>query len=128
MSRSQRLAEILRAEVANLLLTKVRDKRLGFVTLTRVDVSNDLSAAKIYYSVLDIKNYDVLKAQQAMNAMAGFMRREIGQRIETRIVPHLQFIYDDSIARGVAMVHRIHEIAKQDEAAHQDNNATDQKV
>ena len=114
MSRSQRLAELIKKEISDILLTKIRDKRLNFVTVSNVEVSNDMSAAKIYYSVLEQKKFDGAHARKAMDAAAGYMRREIGHRIEMRIVPSLQFIYDDSIAKSMELVNKLNAIRRED--------------
>ena len=114
MSRAERFAEIVRKEIAEILQTKVHDKRLQQISLTGVDVSGDLSVARVYFSVWDETNFSVPKAKAAISAAAGFIRRELGSRIEARIVPQLQFIYDDSIKRGVALSKKISDIAKAD--------------
>lgn len=114
MSRPQRLAELIKKEISDVLLTRIRDKRLNFVTITNVEVSDDMSAAKIYYSVLEQKKFDGAHARKAMEAASGFMRREIGQRIETRIVPSLKFIYDDSLAKSTDLINKLSAIRRDD--------------
>ncbi len=107
MSRSERYAKIIREEIAQILQTKINDRRLRAVTITLVEVTGDLSVARVHYSVWDEKNFNRAKAKQAIEAATGFIRRELGQRVEARIVPELRFIYDDSIQRGVDLAKKI---------------------
>ena len=113
-TRTQRLAELIHHEIAQLLVSKVQDQRLRYVTITHVDVSNDLSSARVYFSVLDQAKFDVAKAKAAMNSATGYLRRELGQRIDARIIPRLSFFFDQGIASGVAMIQKINDIARQE--------------
>ena len=96
-SRSERVGDQLRAELAQLLSREVHDPGVGFVTLTRVHVTPDLQLARVYYTSL---GDDAARGNtaRALDRAASFLRRRIGSRLRLRRVPELTFFYDDSIA------------------------------
>ena len=97
--RPNRLSETLKEEISQLILMELKDPRIGFVTVTSVDVANDLAHAKVYISVLGSE--DEGKASlDTLNRAAGFIRTEIGKRIRLRHVPAIVFVYDPSIQHG----------------------------
>src|SRR6478672_2968088 len=96
-SRPDRVADQLRAELATLLAREVHDPGVGFVTLTRVQVSGDLQQARVFYTTLGDEKARHGTAR-ALARVAVFLRRQIGARLRLKRVPELTFIYDDSIA------------------------------
>lgn len=96
-SRTDRVADQLRAELAELLGRVVHDPGIGFVTLTRVHVSPDLQSARVYYTSLGDES-GRRATERALLRAAPFLRRQIGGRLRLKRVPELKFIYDDSIA------------------------------
>ena len=100
-SRSERMAEQLRRELAEIVRDEIKDPRLGFVSFTEVRMSRDLSHAVIYCSVLNAE--DQAESIDVLNRAVGFIRKEIARRIRARIVPTLKFTIDDSVVRGAAM-------------------------
>ncbi len=111
-SRSQRMAEQLRRELAEIVRNDIKDPRLGFVSFTEVRMSRDLSHAVIYCSVLNSE--DQLESVEILNHAVGFVRKEIAHRIRARIVPTLKFVIDDSVIRGEAMDELISEAIRHD--------------
>ncbi|MBD7967264.1 30S ribosome-binding factor RbfA [Paenibacillus gallinarum] len=97
--RTGRVSEQIKKEISLLIQTELKDPRIGFVTVTGVDLTNDLSQAKIYLSVFgdDEQKNNSLKALHKAN---GFMRSELGKRIKFRHVPELIFKIDESIEYG----------------------------
>ena len=96
-SRPDRVADQLRSELATLLARDVHDPGIGFVTLTRVQVSPDLQIARVFYTALgDDKTRAA--SRKALERAAPFLRRQIGARLRLKRTPELTFIYDDSIA------------------------------
>ncbi|MMZ64516.1 Ribosome-binding factor A [compost metagenome] len=98
-NRTGRVSEQIKKELSVLIQSELKDPRIGFVTVTGVDVTNDLSQAKIYLSVFgdeDAKK-DSLKGLEKAN---GFLRTELGKRIRLRHTPELIFKIDESIAYG----------------------------
>lgn len=100
-SRSQRMAEQVRRELAELVRDELKDPRVSWVSFTGVKVSKDLSNAVVYYSVM--KDEEAEQTGLALNKAAGFLRRELSHRIRSRIVPSLKFIHDTSLERGSSM-------------------------
>ena len=100
-SRSQRMAEQIRRELAGLVRDEIKDPRVNWVSFTAVKVSRDLSSAVVYFTVLNDDEREM--AGEGLNKATGFIRRELGKRIRSRIVPSLRFVYDVSIERGNTM-------------------------
>lgn len=111
-SRSQRMAEQVRRELAEIIKNEIKDPRLGFLSFTEVRMSNDLSHAVVYCSVL--KSEDLHESIDILNHAVGFIRKSIGRRIRARIVPTLKFVADESIVRGAEMDNLINEAIKSD--------------
>lgn len=96
-SRPTRVADQLRAEIALLIAREVHDPGIGFVTLTRVQVSRDIQQARVYYTTLGDETAR-RNSGQALERAVPFLRRQIGSRLRLKRVPELKFVYDDSIA------------------------------
>lgn len=100
--RNIKLAEALREEVSDILHNEIKDPRIGFLTITRVDVTGDCRYARIYYSVYGTKN-DKEEARKGLESAAGFVRRLIGERIRMKFVPEIEFKLDESVEYGFYM-------------------------
>jgi ribosome-binding factor A len=98
-SRNQRLGNQVLRTLNELLRFETKDPRLKGVTLTAVDLSRDLSVARVYFSTLN-PDADVAPVQQGLEKAAGFLRGKLGQAIKVRHVPELRFEHDDSAAEG----------------------------
>lgn len=96
-SRPDRVADQIRSELALLLSREVHDPGLGFVTLTRVQVSPDLQQARVFYTVLGDEKAQKSSAK-ALDRAAPFLRRQIGARLRLKRTPELRFQHDDAIA------------------------------
>jgi ribosome-binding factor A len=96
-SRPERVADQIRGELAALLAREVHDPGIGFVTLTRVQVSPDLQLARIYYTALGDDKARSATAK-ALDRATPFLRRQIGARLRLKRTPDLKFVYDPSIA------------------------------
>ena len=113
--RAHRVGDQIQRELADLLRNEVKDPRVGPVTLTGVDVSADLSHAKVRFTHLAGK----AKAQDAVDALArtaGFLRSELARRLDLYSVPQLHFEYDDSIESGMRISKLIDEAIAADQA------------
>lgn len=107
-SRSDRVAEQIQRELAELIRKGLKDPRVGWVTLTAVEVTRDYSHAKVFYTVMDENKREI--TQEALDSAAGFLRNELGRQIRLFSMPQLHFVYDDSIARGVYMSRLIDDV------------------
>ena len=96
--RIKRLNHAFMEEISMILMEEVRDEDLKFVTITGCDITNDLSYAKVYFTVLDKDKKE--KGLEDINNAASFIRGKLSERIEIRHTPELKFIYDDSIEYG----------------------------
>ncbi len=106
--RPERVAELMKREVAGILAHELRDPRLGtLVSVTDVEVTQDLSFARIYVSILE-SGADRQRTLEALGRAAGYVRRLLAPRLGLREVPELRFVLDSSIERGA----RVEEILK----------------
>ena len=83
-------------QISQILRTEIKDERIHFVTVTAVKITNDLSFAKVYVTILDDKEKDNML--KLLNKASNFIERELSHRIEIRKMPNITFVYDDSIA------------------------------
>jgi ribosome-binding factor A len=113
--RSTRLGELIKEEVSDILLRSLKDPRIGFVSVTDVEVTSDLRQVKIFVSVLgdESAKKDTMKA---LDSATGFVRSEIGKRIRLRYTPEVMFKFDNSIERGSRISKILNDI-KSEEAA-----------
>ena len=118
-SRSRRVGEQIQRELALLLQREVRDPRLSQVTIAAVKVTRDMSQATVYFTVLGDKQ-DIPPIQQALEKASGFLRHALGEQIVMRSLPHLKFVYDDSISRGAELSSLIDEAIAADRKKHRD--------
>ena len=98
--RDNRINEELKKGISDILLSDIKDPDIGFVSIVKVDVSHDLSVAKVYYSVMG-DEAAVEKTQKAMKRSTGFIRREVARRLSLRHTPELVFVFDDSIEHAI---------------------------
>ena len=103
IGRGFRVADQIQKDLALLLMTEVKDPRIGLVTLTEVEVSPDYSHAKIFYSVLPDTADQQQRTAQGLAASRGFLRARLGRMLQIHQTPELHFVRDDSVARGAAM-------------------------
>lgn len=120
-ARSERVAEQIRRDLSALIREQVKDPRVGMVTLLDVNVSKDLSHAKVWFDVLDAEQGKV--AEEALNNAAGFLRRELGRGMKLRITPGLRFFYDDTQIKGNALSALIDKVVADDRAGHPDDES-----
>lgn len=106
--RANRVAEQIKKELGEIISKKIKDPRIGFLTITDVEVTGDLQQAKVFISVLgnDQEKEDTLLGLAKAN---GFIRSEIGKRIRLRKVPEITFLYDEAHEYG----HRIESILRE---------------
>jgi ribosome-binding factor A len=96
--RPQKLGDLIQRELSGLLARELRDPRVGMLTITSVDVSPDLSHAKVFFTLLDKKSLD--STLQGLSRSAGFLRSQLAKRIKLYTTPQLRFVYDESVERG----------------------------
>jgi ribosome-binding factor A len=100
--RAVRVGDLILREVAELISRKVQDPRVSGVTLTGIELSNDLRHAKIFFSRIG-EEKDVEGAKKGLDSAKGFIKREVGMRVELRYIPDIVFIHDRSLKTGADM-------------------------
>lgn len=115
--RSERVGDQMQRELAELIRLEVKDPRVGMLTLSGVEVSRDLSHAKVFFTLLGGEEKG-REAEQGLNHAAGYLRHELGARLRLRSVPSLRFIYDDTPERGARISALIDSAIAEDEARH----------
>jgi ribosome-binding factor A len=100
--RTDRVAEQLQREVAQIVQLEVKDPRVGMVTVSGVEISRDLYYATAFVTFLGIEESpkSIEQALDILNQAAGFVRAQIGKRMKMRVIPNIKFEFDASIARG----------------------------
>lgn len=102
-SRSNRVAEQMQRELAELLQFEVKDPRIGMVTITAVEVTGDMEHAKVFYSAAK----HTPNQQKGLEKSSGFLRTQLAKRMLLRTIPQLHFVYDESIDIGIKMAQLI---------------------
>ena len=100
--RKDRLNHQLQQEIAAIIQQELKDPRLGFVTITRVELSADLSHAKVSYSCLGGAQ-ERARSQEALDRATGFIRGLVKKRLRLKIIPELIFRYDETIAQAIEL-------------------------
>jgi ribosome-binding factor A len=98
--RMHRINELLLEEIAQLLQRGIKDPRIGFVSVTRVETTRDLKRARVYVSVYGEESAQV-EALRGLSSAAGYIRRQLFRSLSLKTVPSLSFVLDESIAHGV---------------------------
>lgn len=112
--RSDRIADLIRSEIADLLLKEVKDPRIGSVTITGTKITDDLKIAKIFFVEMG-KDTCTAETQAGLQSATGFLKRKLGQRLKLRYVPDITFIVDQSFAYGSRIDKLIAEIHHSEE-------------
>lgn len=119
--RVNRVGEQMKKELGDIISRKIKDPRVGFVTVTDVQVTGDLQQAKVYISVLgdEQQREDTLKG---LAKAKGFIRTEIGQRIRLRKTPELIFEFDETMAYGNRINSLIHELHRDEQPGEEEKD------
>jgi ribosome-binding factor A len=107
--RPERLAEIIKKEVSDMVRDELKDPRIGFVTITGVEVSTDLRYTKIFFSVLGSEE-EARASLEALNRARGYVRSELARRIRLRHAPEISFKLDPSIQRGIRVMELLKDV------------------
>jgi ribosome-binding factor A len=109
--RIQRVEALIKHEISNILLHKIADPRIGFATITRVEVSKDIKFAKVYYSVLGTEE-ERESTKEGLKSAIGFIKKIIGQRLKLKFTPEITFIVDDSPRKSIEINHLLDDLKK----------------
>jgi ribosome-binding factor A len=135
-SRSQRVADQVRREIANLIQMEVSDPRVGMISVTSVEVSRDFAYAKVYVTVLNsmtddaelnastltepgkLDRLEIEENLKVLNKASGYLRSMLAKRLTIRTVPKLKFFYDGSVAKGHRLSNLIDDALAADKDQH----------
>lgn len=98
-NRKKRVGNLIKSEVSEMILKELKDPRIGFVSVTDVEVSGDLRYATVYFTVLG-EDKSVQSTIAALQRATGYVRREIGNRLRLRYTPEIRFKYDETYQRA----------------------------
>ena len=104
--RKEKLEELIRRVVSELIIKDIKDPRIGFVTITGVDLSKDFSVAKIGISIIGTPR-DLRKTLEGLNSAIGYIQHKVGKSIRIKSIPRIEFFLDASVSQGVEMVNLI---------------------
>lgn len=112
--RSDRVGELIKEEISKMLIHEIKDPRIGFVTLTKVVLSNDLRKAKVFISILGEKA-EKEGCFKGLLSAKGFIRGELGKRLNLRYIPELTFMLDPSLEYGARISQLLANLADKEE-------------
>jgi len=99
-SRTQRVGGQIQRELAQIIQQELRDPRLGFVTISAVEVSKDMTHAKVFITLMN-PDQDVDETLRVLKKASGYLRHALGKRIMLRVLPELHFVFDTSLDEGM---------------------------
>jgi ribosome-binding factor A len=108
--RPERLGDLIQREVSELIRLELRDPRVGMITITSVDVSPDMSHARLFFTLLEKEK--LADTLQGLKRSAGFLRSQLARRIKMYSTPELRFEYDESVERGDHISRLINSVSK----------------
>ena len=117
--RSEKVADLIHKEISEMLVKTIKDPRIGFVTITRVAVSEDYRSAKVYFSVAGTVE-ERQRSIEGLNSAKGYVRKELGRRVRLRYTPEILFKFDPSIEYAIHIGEVIRHLKKDEET---DGNA-----
>ena len=110
LRRVERVTEFIRREASEIIQRQLKDPRIGFVTITRVEMTPDLRQAKIYVSVYG-DGQEKEKSIKGLKSARGFIQGEIGRRARLRHTPEIFFRLDESLEKGAQVLKKMNEIS-----------------
>lgn len=116
--RQDQLGELIAEELSDLIRTRMKDPRVGFASITSVQMSGDLRYAKVYVSVMGSPE-DQRATLKALDHANGFLRHELAQRLTIRYTPEIIFKLDESIARGARVLELMRQVEQEGSTAGQ---------
>lgn len=108
--RAERVGDLIKKEISQIIQYELKDPGIGFVTITAVELSSDLKHAKIFYSVLGDENAKK-ESSSALKRACGFIQHEIGRRLRLKYTPEIYFLFDPSVEYGAyieTLIKKIH--------------------
>jgi ribosome-binding factor A len=123
--RVERVGELLKQKISQVIIAEMSDPRMGFVTVTKVEAAPDLRSAKVYVSILGTEG-ERTRTLRGLRHAHGFIQRLIGEEIELRNVPALNFVEDPSVKRSIRISRLINEVMSEEKAGSEDERKEDE--
>jgi ribosome-binding factor A len=123
--REDQLSGAITRELSDLMRTRMKDPRIGFASITGVELSHDLRYAKVFVSVMGSPE-EQRETMRGLESANGFLRRELAQRLTIRHVPEISFRLDESIARGARVLDLLKQVEKESAVPVSAENAGDE--
>ena len=127
-SRTRRIGQQLQQELAVVLQRDMKDPRIGFVTVNDVDVSRDLSYAKVFVTFFEEDKEVVQEKLNALIAAAPYIRTLVAGRMKLRVMPEIRFVYDSSLVEGMGMSNLVSQVINSDKAKQQQFGSAEDDV
>ncbi len=124
--RPERVQEAIRQEISMIVMGQIKDPRIGFITITKVDLTKDLRYARIYFSVLG-KNADKNKALKGLNSAKGYIKGLIAEKIKLRYMPEISFVIDNTLEHAQHIYEILNKIEKPKEETDDGEDSTGDK-
>lgn len=112
--RKERLNESIKELLGELILNRIKDPRVGLVTITGVEVARDLVTAKVFFTVMGGEN-ERTESKQGLESAKNFLRKVVGRELKLRNTPDLRFVYDESLDRSMQIEDALKQIREDDE-------------
>lgn len=112
--RSKRVGDLLREVIADIIMKRLKDPRLGFLTVTDVEITDDLKTASVYVSIL--KEEERESTLQILNAARGFIRQEVAKEVKMKFIPVFNFVLDTSAEYGARIDKLLKEIKEREQS------------
>ena len=112
MARIEKINELIKREIGNMILFDIKDPRIKFVTIQSVDTSKDLQHARVRFSILSDQLADIQSAIEGLNSSRGYIRKLIAGRVDMRYIPEIQFIHDKGVLHAAQVDAALKEIKK----------------
>jgi ribosome-binding factor A len=109
--RADRVSDQMKQEIADILMRKIKDPRIGFVTITDVEVTDDLKNAKVFVSIYGSDKETTLKG---LKSASSFIRAELGRRMRLKFVPEILFRFDSTVEKGAHIMELLREIEQEE--------------
>ena len=111
MSRQQRISSLLKTEISSLLIKKINDDRIGFISIIDIKLSKDLAHAWVYYSQIG-SNEEKELTKKGLASATKFIHAELSKMIRYMSIPKIHFRFDESIEKGTNLIKKIDDISK----------------
>jgi ribosome-binding factor A len=125
-ARTDRVGQQIQKEIAVILMREIKDPRLSMTTVSAVEVTRDLAYAKVFVTFFNDNDDEIKASLEVLSEAEGYIRSLLGKRLRARIMPHLRFVYDKSMAEGVRMSALVDQaVASDKNTDSQDTDVTD---